>query len=103
PSQVEHLARLWHVAEADIEAALDLKKDPHAVEVRTAIIGAMVNHAIRLRLTVSTPAILKAEPGQLLDWIDWYEAEADRLYRSLIALQLEHPEGRAHGNPAWDA
>lgn len=101
--EVRELGRAWAIANQDIEAVTGrAHADPLEQEVRTAIIAAQINHAINVRMRVSTPAILSATPEQLLEWIDYYHSEADRLYRTAVDAQLSHPEGRAHGNPAFD-
>lgn len=101
--EVRELGRAWSVANADIEAvAGQAHADPLEQETKIAIIAAQVNHAINVRMRVSTPAITAATPEQLLEWIDFYHAEAERLYRAAVEAQNTHPEGRAHGNPAFD-
>lgn len=101
--EVRELGRAWAIANQDIEAVAGrAHADPLEQEIRTAIIAAQINHAINVRMRVSTPAITAATPEQLLEWIDYYHAEADRLYRAAVEAQNAHPDGRAHGNPVFD-
>ena len=102
-NEIRELARAWAVANADIEAVVGkTEHDPLQQEIRVAIIAAQINHAINVGMRVSTPAILSASPEDLLEWIDFYHGEADRLYRAAVEAQTTHPEGRAHGNPVFD-
>ena len=102
-TEVRELGRAWAVANADIEAVVGkTEHDPLQQEIRVATIAAQINHAINVRLKVGTPAITKAKPDELLDWIDFYHAEAERLYRAAVEAQNTHPDGRAHGNPVFD-
>ena len=101
--QLRELGRAWGIANKDIEAVAGAPcVDELDREVRIAIIAAQVSHAINVGMRVSTPAILKANAEDLLEWIDFYHQEADRLYRAAVDAQLSHPDGRAHGNPAFD-
>lgn len=101
--QLQELGRAWNIANKDIEAVTGAPRvDELEREVRVAIIAAQVSHAITVGMRVGTPAILKANPEELLEWIDFYHQEADRLYRLAVEAQTTHPDGRAHGNPAFD-
>lgn len=101
--EVRELGRAWAIANQDIEAVAGrAHADPLEQGTKIAIIAAQVNHAINVRMRVSTPAITAATPEQLLEWIDFYHGEADRLYRAAVEAQTTHPEGRAHGNPVFD-
>lgn len=104
-TETRNLARLWSVAEEDINAILGTppNTDPHTTEIRIGIIAAQVSHAINVRCRPSTPAIVNAAPEQLLEWIDFYETECDRIYRELIQAQVTHPEGKTVGNSVWEA
>src|SRR5690625_7849219 len=101
--EVRELGRAWAIANQDIEAVAGrAHADPLEQETKIAIIAAQVSHAINVGMRVSTPAILKANAEDLLEWIDFYHGEADRLYRAAVEAQTTHPEGRAHGNPVFD-
>lgn len=102
-TEIRNLGRAWAIAKEDIDAVTGSEHaDPRAAEIRIAKIAAQINHAINVRMQASTPAFHSATPEQLLEWIDFYHSEADRLYNVAIDAQLNHPEGKAHGNPAFD-
>lgn len=104
-AELSSLARAWNVAQTDLQAVIgsSTPKDPHREEIRTAIIAAQMNAAIMNRFQPSTPAILNAAPGQLLDFIDFYEDELDRIYRGMIDAQKAHPLGKTVGNAEWES
>lgn len=96
--EIERTARAWLVTETEIKA---WKKEEQAktseerlrLEAATAMLAAGAERAILNRGAVLTPAILEAEPEQLLAFIQFYEEECERLYREAAALaaKLDDP------------
>lgn len=87
PEDVAAVGRAFHVAHREIEewAAKLPKKPVDEVEKNISIIAAGAEVALKNRGRVVTPAVLEAAPAQLLDFIDFYEAELDLLWDALAA------------------
>lgn len=82
--QIREVAGSWLVSQAEVaqwEAKLaDGTAQPTEAELATAKLAAQMEACILHKGTPSTPAILDATPEQLLDFIDYYEAELDATY-----------------------
>src|SRR5690606_24100948 len=91
--QIREVAGSWLVTQAEVaqwEAKLaDGTAQPTEAELAIAKLAAQMEACILHKGTPSTPAIVDATPEQLLDFIDYYEAELDDLYP---ALDQEGPE-----------
>lgn len=93
--ELDRTARAWLITAREIrewrteQEAHDKLK--HEAAVATLAAGA--ERAILNRGKVLTPAILEATPEQLLQFIDYYESECDRLYSETAALaeKLDDP------------
>ena len=96
--EIEATARACHVTSTEIlawkeERAAKTAEERMRLEVATAVLAAGAERAILNRGRVLTDAIRDATPEQLLQFIDYYEAETDRLYREAAALadKLDDP------------
>lgn len=87
--QMREVAGSWLVSQAELaqwEAKLkDGTATPAEAELATAKLAAQMEACILHKGTPSTPAIVDATPEQLLDFIDYYEAELDATYPLLDA------------------
>lgn len=96
--EIERTARAWLVTETEIRAwktenQAKTQEERLRLEAATAMLAAGAERAILNRGAVLTPAILEAEPEQLLAFIQFYEEECERLYREAAALaaKLDDP------------
>lgn len=82
--QIREVAGSWLVSQAELaqwEAKLaDGTAQPTEAELATAKLAAQMEACILHKGTPSTPAILDATDEQLLEFIDYYEAELDATY-----------------------
>lgn len=87
--QIREVAGSWLVTQAEVaqwEAKLkDGTAQPTEAELAIAKLAAQMEACILHKGTPSTPAIVEATPEQLLDFIDFYEAELDAIYPLLDA------------------
>lgn len=93
PEALREFARAWGIGLSDVKAVESKLNAANALDVTQA--GATITrasygvaHALRLAagLAQRQESIQTAEPDQLLEWLEFYEAQTDALYQQAVGM-----------------